>query len=256
MTHEEFEKSIMDKLLFGENEVLKILKKQYQSSTIETREFDGIGFFTYFKTDKKLNLKDNLSFHIGDIYGISKKEREIMLDFILFIRNGAIEHLEGCTFGAKDWITDYDDIELVYDNIIERDLGEYKTIPKDRENLKPILLNKDDKVYISYNNKVAVLKLDIFNIIKIIEQNFKIYDILEIKDKEALIIVSDAELKCIDLNGNIIWDKTTDLIENYYIETENNCIVIKTKKKIQKFSIENGNNIFDKNITYYEELYK
>lgn len=249
MTQEEFERVVMDKLLFGENQVLEILRKQYQSSAIESREFDGVGFFTHFKINEKLRLKDKSHFTIGDLHGKYEIDRYNDVGFVLFIRDGIITTLEGFTYGDK-WISDYDNVKLEYSNIIERNLGEYKTIPKDKNNLKPVLLKKDNKVYISCNNKVAILKLDTFNIIKTIEQDCKIYDILEIKDKELLIIISDSELKCIDLNGNIIWDKTTDLIENYYIEIENNCIVIKTKKKIQKFSIENGNNIFQKDITY------
>ena len=42
---EEFERKVMEKLLDGEDDVLRILRDQYRNADIKNREFSGSGFF-------------------------------------------------------------------------------------------------------------------------------------------------------------------------------------------------------------------
>lgn len=129
MTHEEFEKVVMDKLLFGENQVLEILRKQYRSSTVVSRKFDGVGFFTHFKIDEELKIKNDFGMEIDDICGLYEGDSNKDVDFVLFIRNGLIDCLEGATIGEQ-WPTDYEKINLVYHTNGERDLTKFRELEK------------------------------------------------------------------------------------------------------------------------------
>jgi len=90
---EDFEKVVMNKLLAGDLPILEILYKQYKNAQINERYFTGVGFVTEFKIPTSLpriqNVKD---FEISDILG---SINGISVDFILFIRDGAIDFLEG-----------------------------------------------------------------------------------------------------------------------------------------------------------------
>lgn len=112
--------------------------------------------------------------------------------------------------------------------------------------LKPQILQKNSRVYISYNNKVSIIDLNSFEVLKTIEKYSYNYicEVLELKSEDYLLIVSELEIDKIDLDGNIKWHKDTDFIKDYH--TEENSIVIKTDEKIQKFDIENGNTTFEK----------
>lgn len=130
MKHEEFEEKVMNKLLFGENKILQLLRKQYKSSEIISRDFTGVGFFTRFKVDEELKIKNDFGMEIGDICGLYEGNSNKDVDFVLFIRNGLIDCLEGCTFGSEEWPTDYEKINLVYHTKGERDLEKFKELEK------------------------------------------------------------------------------------------------------------------------------
>ena len=105
------EKEVIENTLkFSNNEVASKILKQYKNSTIVNREFTGVGFFTYFQIDdKKLFLKDNSSLKIGGIHA-EINGLKYGAGFILFVENGAINNLEGYSYGDDGWpevITDY-----------------------------------------------------------------------------------------------------------------------------------------------------
>lgn len=131
MTQEELEKSVMNKLLFGDTKLLESLRKQYEASKIISREFTQHGFCADFEVPESLKLDKDISFHIGDILGVNEKDRDKNLDFILWIKNGIISYLEGTVFGVEvSWDKNYDDIKLVYHTNGERDLSKIKEIEK------------------------------------------------------------------------------------------------------------------------------
>ena len=49
---EDFEYTVMTKLLARENPILSILRKQYLKASVEKREFSGIGSFTDYSFKK------------------------------------------------------------------------------------------------------------------------------------------------------------------------------------------------------------
>lgn len=109
--------------------------------------------------------------------------------------------------------------------------------------LTPQILEKDNKTYVACNSKVTIIDLDSFTVIKTIETVCCVDKVSETKEYNLLIIVSEAGLYGIDLGGNIIWYKSTDLIE--YWDIKGSIISIQTEENIQKIDIKNGNVIFE-----------
>lgn len=99
----EFEKNVMTKFLDGEDDVLSVLREQYHNAIVKNREFTGKGFFTdYIIPNDIPKLKSQKSFQIGDVIGeIDRVEHGI--GFVLFIKNGVIDVLEGFTYGDEEW---------------------------------------------------------------------------------------------------------------------------------------------------------
>ena len=128
-TLEEIIKNVMDKMLFGLNELLGELKEQYNGLKIVSVEETGVGFYVDFETEnntvKALDEKVFLQkFQIGDVYG----NVEGIIDavgFILFVKDGFITMLEAYTNGIDSWPDD-NDIELIYDSGKERNIEALK----------------------------------------------------------------------------------------------------------------------------------
>lgn len=115
MTQEEFENKLMNMLLQGNEEILAILRKQYESAKIVSRDFSGAGFFVEYLVDDSLKLHKILSTEIGDIR-IDYKDVQNAFGEVLFIRNGLISMLECYTLAVNDWKTDYENFKLYYIN--------------------------------------------------------------------------------------------------------------------------------------------
>ena len=114
MTHEEFERAVMNKFLEGDGVFLE-LRKQYEHATVVSREITGCGFYTDFKVPD--NLKVNEAH--GTIHDVCAKfkrddrgQSEIYL-FRLYLENGVIETLEGYAT-LSDWKQNYDETTIDY----------------------------------------------------------------------------------------------------------------------------------------------
>lgn len=105
MLHEKFENIIMNKLLDGENEILKALKKQYSNAHVTSREFTGCGFFTYFNVPQSMAI-DNINGRIDDVKAEFIEHKGDYLFFILYISNGKFDVLE-CFTTLDSWENDY-----------------------------------------------------------------------------------------------------------------------------------------------------
>jgi hypothetical protein len=115
MQHEikfkDFELKVMTKLLEGDDPVLLALRKQYAKAIVEKRKFTGVGFYSdfYFKEQiEPVEICKNFTF--GDVTGTIN---DIVIDFVLFIRNGKIAMLEGFSFGVP-WPEHIYTLELEY----------------------------------------------------------------------------------------------------------------------------------------------
>lgn len=100
---EVFEKEVIEKLLAGDYDALKILHKQYEKAKIKSREFSGAGFFTSFIIpDHVPKLNNSKSFHFGDVIGEIDGVKN-GVGFLLFVKEGVIDFLEGYTYGDEKW---------------------------------------------------------------------------------------------------------------------------------------------------------
>ena len=79
-------------------------------STVTKREFTGTGFFSdFFVTDESLLLNKNIMFELGNIHATTSGLK-YGVGFVLFVRNGSLNQLEGYSYGEEKWpeeITDY-----------------------------------------------------------------------------------------------------------------------------------------------------
>jgi len=100
-TFKKFEFDVMCKILNRKQNYFNILFNQYNNSIIKKREFSKTGFFTSFTIDKNFPTIDEKSyFHVGDVIAKVNNNDDI-IGFVLFIKNGYIDMLEGYTFGES-----------------------------------------------------------------------------------------------------------------------------------------------------------
>lgn len=110
---EYFERAVMKKLLEGEEEILDILRKQYELAQVKKRDFSGAGFFTSFQIPKNApKLDSNKSFQIGDLIAEMQGVNE-GVSFVLFIKDGLIDFLEGYSYDEK-WPETIGEYQLSY----------------------------------------------------------------------------------------------------------------------------------------------
>ena len=110
MKHIKFENQVMEMLLAGDHLILALLRNQYANSSIKSREFSEIGFFTHFLVNPLAAAVEPRDFEISDLSG-SIGEIKIML--VLFVRDGYLSMLEGIIFGT-DWPKEYSNVILKF----------------------------------------------------------------------------------------------------------------------------------------------
>ena len=82
-------------LLGGYNATLEQLRLQWRFSTVENREFTGVGFFTTFAVPQDIPRTSSESFEIGDVDAWISG---IQIGLLLFVREGAISTFETYTY--------------------------------------------------------------------------------------------------------------------------------------------------------------
>jgi hypothetical protein len=112
MEQEVFERLIMEKMLEPNEEPFITLRKQYLNSVVISREFTGRGFFTGYNIPNEL-VVEGMG---GIIMDISARfdDSDLVYMFILFVREGKIDCLEGVTV-LGDWEYNYDRAILQYE---------------------------------------------------------------------------------------------------------------------------------------------
>lgn len=105
------EKSVLDTLLDKAGEPFDTLRQQLSYSTVSSREFTGVGFFTSFALSHEAQVKRDLpDMTLGDI-GAELPGLEHGVGFVLFIRGGVVSMLEGFPFDEK-WPESADEFKL------------------------------------------------------------------------------------------------------------------------------------------------
>jgi len=95
----ELERRVTEMLLAGDHPVLALLRVQFHHAKVVQREFTGVGFYTHFEIPSNVpRVPGRRSFELGDVHAdIAGLEHGV--DFILFVRDGAMDFLEAFTYG-------------------------------------------------------------------------------------------------------------------------------------------------------------
>ena len=111
----QFENDIMQALLRkSDSKYIEQLKHQYANICVKSREFSGHGFFTHFYEldDKSLPLGEDINFELGGIIEAKMDSLKEGMGFVLFIRNGMIDMLEGFKYEDGLWWGDVDNYKI------------------------------------------------------------------------------------------------------------------------------------------------
>ena len=97
----ELERQLALSLLQGDHPSLLVLRTQWDLASVKSREFSSAGFFTNFTIPATApNLGQNINFEIGDVSG---KISGVACGFLLFVRCGLIDFLEGHVWGGEQF---------------------------------------------------------------------------------------------------------------------------------------------------------
>lgn len=109
----DFERSVLNKALSGDDPILATLREQAHSVQVTEREFTGVGFFLTLAVGDDVPLTDPRNFEIGDVWAeIDGVEHGAT--FVLFIRDGRLDLLEGVTIDGP-WPEPVGDYRLSFD---------------------------------------------------------------------------------------------------------------------------------------------
>jgi len=108
-----FELAVLDKLLAGDHEVLATLRKQANGARLTKREHTGVGFYCWFEVGPDAALVQGRGdFEIDDVHaevpGLAHGA-----GFVLFIRGGRLDNLEGLTYD-EPWPDQIRELSLKY----------------------------------------------------------------------------------------------------------------------------------------------
>ena len=110
------EKAVLAKLLDGDHPILAALRFQAENGKLVSQELTGVGFFCNFAIPPEIPpLPSRMNFELGDVHadipGLKYK-----VGFILFVRDGYMNMLEGYTNGDDRWPDSVDSFDLAYDS--------------------------------------------------------------------------------------------------------------------------------------------
>jgi hypothetical protein len=95
----ELEQQLAQSLLQGDHPSLAALRAQWDLATVKSREFSSGGFFTNFSIPAQApHLGQNINFEIGDVNG---EVSGVACGFLLFVRGGLLDSLEGHVWGGE-----------------------------------------------------------------------------------------------------------------------------------------------------------
>lgn len=113
MTIYDLEKRVMEKLLQGEEPVLKRLRSQYNCASIVSIQHTGVGFYLqYLVPEQQRNFPANLHFCFGDVQAYINDAVQ-PVGFLLWISDGKLDFLEGYTYDMP-WPENIIEFELEY----------------------------------------------------------------------------------------------------------------------------------------------
>ena len=112
----QFEQNVMAMLLAGDAHTLELLREQYHVANVIKREQTGVGFFVTFAVPSgAARLDGGVSLEIGDV-AARIKGLQHGAGFVLFVRGGAIDWLEGYSYD-EPWPPHVEEFCLSYINV-------------------------------------------------------------------------------------------------------------------------------------------
>lgn len=119
------ERQVMEALLAGNEPALQLLAHQFKTATVTTRELTGAGFYTTFLIMPQApRLEGSKAIRLGDVTA-EIDGLQSGAGFVLFVNNGAIEFLEGFSYG-EPWPEKVDNFRLSYMGKPSRDWARVK----------------------------------------------------------------------------------------------------------------------------------
>jgi hypothetical protein len=96
----EVERTVLEFLLQGSSDENAVLFEQLASSSLKSRERNGYGVYTNFEVSDAVPRCTRENFELGDVSVVLSGQ---LCGFILFIREGKVEFLEGFPLGGDEW---------------------------------------------------------------------------------------------------------------------------------------------------------
>jgi hypothetical protein len=111
----DLERAVEEMILGGDDPRLPALRRQWDSATLVSREYTGVGFYTTLRVPKELALEGHPHLTAADVHA-DIEGLEHGAGFVLFVIDGLMETLEGYT-SADRWpgevrgfkLTDFDE---------------------------------------------------------------------------------------------------------------------------------------------------
>ncbi len=109
------ERAVLAKLLDGDHHALFTLREQAETVHLLSRDFTRTGFFCKLQLPAGASiLATEIDFHLGDV-DATMDGLEFGAGFVLFIRNGSLDTLEGYSY-EEPWPEVIRQFELTYQN--------------------------------------------------------------------------------------------------------------------------------------------
>jgi hypothetical protein len=117
----DLERAVLEKLLAGDDERLAELREQLETTLVSKREMTGVGFFTTLSVLSSTHRLNNRSLELGGVIG-EIPTLTYGAGFLLFVRDGFLDVLEGFVYGDEPWPKTISRFELRYTRPGPRDL--------------------------------------------------------------------------------------------------------------------------------------
>jgi len=105
------EAAVLEMILDKRGEPYQTIQQQLSYATVANRKLSGVGFFTHFTLPPNVPVRRDLKdMTIGDV-GAKFPNLKHGAGFILFIREGSVQMLEGYTYD-ESWPENSDDFKL------------------------------------------------------------------------------------------------------------------------------------------------
>jgi hypothetical protein len=109
----DLERAVLEKLVAGDDQRLAELREQLETTLASKREMTGVGFFTTLSVLDPTHRLGDQSLELGGVIA-QIPSLTYGAGFLLFIRNGFLNLLEGFVYGDDPWPENISSFEIRY----------------------------------------------------------------------------------------------------------------------------------------------